>query len=130
MLAAGLAFRRPIGIPVAIFFLGCAYALRLLAEEDTLDQRAPLVAAAFFLIAELSYWALELREAVADEAGAYLRRTGLLAGMTLGVLALGIALLALVDAIRAGGTIVEGVGMAAAVAAVALLALSSRRTSP
>ena len=129
-LAAGLAFRRPIGIPIAIFFLGGAYALRLLAEEDTLDQRAPLVAATFFLIAELSYWGLELREAVAEEAGAYLRRIGLLAGMTLGVLVLGIALLALVDAIQVDGSIVEGVGIAAAVAAVALLALSSRRTAP
>jgi len=126
-LAAGLALRRPIGIPAAIFLLGAAYALRLLAEEDALDQRAPILAAALFATAELAYWSLELREGVADEAGAHLRRIGLLAGISLGTLALGIGLLALVAGIGTGGVAVEALGAAAAVATLALLALASRR---
>jgi hypothetical protein len=130
VLAAGLVLRLPIGIPVAIVLLGTAYAARLLAEEDALDGRAALVAASFFAIAELSYWSLELRDVVAEEPGAHLRRIGLLALMTLGALALGVALLALVDALATGGVAVEAIGVAAAVATLALLALASRRTAP
>ena len=126
-LAAGLALRRSIGIPAAIFLLGAAYALRLLAEEDALDQRAPILAAVLFATAELSYWSLELREGVADEAGAHLRRIGLLAGISLGILALGIGLLTLVAGVGTGGVAVEALGAAAAVATLVLLALASRR---
>jgi hypothetical protein len=130
ILAGGLVLRRPVGIPAAIFLLGASYTMRLLAEEEALDLRAPLIAAAFFALAELSYWSLELRQGIADEAGTQLRRIGLISGLTLGVLALGIALLALVDGVRTGGPAVEALGVAAAVAALALLAFSSRRTEP
>lgn len=114
------------GVPAAIGLLGLAYALRLLAEEDALDERAPLVAGALIAVAELSYWSLELRESVAEEAGAHLRRLGLVAVTTLGALALGVVLLALVDGVRAGGLAVEAIGVAAAVATLALVALASR----
>ena len=127
-LAAALLLRRPVGIPVAILLLGAAYAMRLLAEEDTLDQRATLVAAALYAVAELSYWSLELRDTVVEEPGAYLRRVGLLAGMTVGALALGLALLSLVALLETGGVAAEAVGVTAAVATLALLALASRRT--
>ena len=51
----------------------------VLGFEDALDTRAPLVAGALFVVAELGYWSLELRGAVADEPGTYLRRVALLA---------------------------------------------------
>ena len=50
--------------------------------------------------------------------------------MTVGVLALGIALLSLVDVLQAGGVAAEAVGVIAAVATLALLTLASRRTQP
>ncbi len=100
-----------------------------LVEEDALDQLAPILDAVLFATAELSYWSLELREGVADEAGAHLRRIGLLAGISLGILALGIGLLALVAGLGPRGALVEVVGAASAVAVLSLLALSSRRTS-
>jgi hypothetical protein len=114
---------------LAILSLGLAYALRILSGEDTLDGRAPVVAVALFLTAELCYWALELRSTVAEEAGAYLRRIGLLAASALGVLVLGIALLALVEAVQSGGVAVDALGAAAAVATLAFLALASRRSA-
>lgn len=126
-LVAGLVLRRPVGVPLAILFLGLAYALRLLVEEDTLDQSAAFVAAGLYATAELSYWSLELRSVLAEEAGAYVRRVGLLAGMTVGALALGIVLLALVDVLQTGGVAAEAVGVLAAVVTLALLALASRR---
>ena len=127
-LTAALVLRRPAGVALAIFVLGLAYAVRLLSEDDALDGRAPLVAAALYATAELAYWSLDLGSAVAEEAGAYLRRVGLLAALALATLVVGIALLALVDVAQTGGVGAEAVGVAAAVAAVGLLALASRRT--
>jgi hypothetical protein len=97
-------------------------------EGDALDLRAPLVAAALLAVAELGYWSLELRGAVADEPGAYLRRLALLAAELAGVTTAGVVLLAIVQGVETGGTAVDLLGAAAAVGALALLALASRRT--
>jgi hypothetical protein len=129
ILLAALVLRQAIGIPVAVFLLGTAYTVRLLAGAEVLDGRAPLVAAGLFALAELSYWSLELRDGVAAEAGAHLRRVGVVAGLTLGAVVLGAALLALVDVAGTRGLAVEALGVAAAVAALALLAFSPRRTT-
>jgi len=129
VLAAGLLLRIPAVVPVAIVLLGIGYAASLAVEDDALDARAPAIAAALFAAAELGYWSLELRDAVADEAGGYLRRLSLLAGLTLGVLVLGQLLLALVDVSERGGIAIEAIGVVAAVAALAIVALSTRRSS-
>ena len=127
VLAVGLLLWIPAAVPTAIVIVGVAYAAALAVRDDALDARAPVIAAILFAAAELGYWSLELRDAVADEPGAYLRRLGLLAGLTLGALALGQLLLALVDVSERGGIAIEAVGVVAAVAALAIVALSSRR---
>ncbi len=127
VLAAGLLLRIPASVPIAIVVVGVQYAGTLAAQGDALDARAPLYAAALFASAELGYWSLELRDAVSDEAGAYLRRLGLLSGLTLGALALGQLLLALVDVSERGGIAIEAVGVVAAVAALGIVAVASRR---
>ena len=129
ILLGAMVLRRPVGIPLAVFLLGTAYTVRLLASADVLDGGAPLVAAGLFALAELSYWSLELRAGIAAEAGAHLRRVGVFAGLTLGVVVLGVALLALVDVAGTHGVAVEVLGVAAAVATLGLLALPSRRAS-
>lgn len=129
LLAAGLAFRVALAIPVSVALLGLEYAGVLGLEEDTLDTRAPFVAGALLAVAELGYWSLELHGAVADEAGTYLRRVALLATLLLGVVAIGILLLALVEAVSARGGAIDVLGAAAAVAALALVALAARRTA-
>ena len=120
----------PAAIPAAIVVLGAGYAAMLAVEGDLLDTRAPVLAAALFAVAELGYWSLELREAVADEPGTYLRRLGLLSGLTLGALALGQLMLVLVDVSERGGIAIEAVGVVAAVAALAIVAASGRPTTP
>jgi hypothetical protein len=125
LLAGGLALRRPLAVPLAVLALGGGYAAALGLEGAALDGRAPVVAAALFLVAELGYWSLELRGAIAEEPGAYLRRVGLLSTLVLGTLAVGAGLLALVDAGEGVG--LEALGAAAAVAALALVALGARR---
>ena len=128
VLAGGLLLRIPASVPTAIVLVGIEYAATLAVEDSALDARAPVYAAALFAAAELGYWSLELRDAVADEPGLYLRPLGLLAGLTLGALALGQLLLALVDVSERGGIAIEAVGVVAAVAALAIVALSGRRS--
>jgi len=130
LLAGGLALRRPVSVPLALLALGAGYATSLGVEGAALDGRAPVLAAALFLLAELAYWSLELREAVVEEAGAYLRRIGLLSALALGALAVGAGLLAVVDAGERSGLALEALGAVAAVAALALVALTTRRPEP
>ena len=127
-LALGLAFRFALAIPVAVTLLGAEYVSLLGFEGEALDLRAPLVAGALYAVAELGYWSLELRGLVADEAGTYLRRLALLAGLVVTTLGLGVGLLSLVEAVSAGGPAVDVLGAIAAVGALALVALASRRT--
>ena len=127
VLAAGLLLRIPAAVPAAILVVGLEYAAALAVQDEQLDARAPVFAAALFAAAELGYWSLELRDVVADEPGAYLRRLGLLAALTLGALGLGQLLLALVDVSERGGIVLEAVGVVAAVAALAIVAVSARR---
>lgn len=126
LLAAGLVMRFAPALPVAVAILGSAYVALLGFEGDALDTRAPVVAAALLAVAELGYWSLELRRPVADEPGTSLRRLGVLAVLLGGVVALGVVLLVLVEAVSAGGPAVDLLGAVAAVGAVALLALAGR----
>ena len=129
VLAAGLALRIAMAVPVAVALLGAGYVMLLGFEGGGLDGRAPLVAAALLAVAELGYWSLELRGAVADEPGTYLRRLGLLAATLAGMTMIGVALLAVVESVDAGGVALDLVGAMAAVGAVALLALAARESS-
>jgi hypothetical protein len=129
LLAAGLGLRLPVTVPLAIAVLGAEYVAILGFEADALDTQAPLVAGALLAIAELAYWSLELRGAVVDEAGTYLRRVALLATLVVGVVGVGAIMLTLVEVIAAGGIAVDILGAAAAFGALGLLALAARRTA-
>jgi hypothetical protein len=128
LVVAGLAVGVALAVPVAVALLGTAYLALLGFEGDALDVRAPLVAAALLAVAELGYWSLELRGAVVDEPGAYLRRLALLAAELAGVTTAGVVLLAIVQGVETGGPAIDVLGAAAAIGALALLALASRRT--
>lgn len=128
LLAAGLLLRVPLAVPVAVVLLGAAYVALLGFERESLDTHAPLLAAALLGMAELGYWSLELRGAVTDEPGAYLRRVALLAAQLAGVTTAGVVLLAIVEGVEAGGAAIDVLGAVAATGALALLALAGRRT--
>jgi hypothetical protein len=128
LVTAALVLQIAPALPIAVAILGAEYVALLGFEGEALDTRAAVVAAALLAVAELGYWSLELRRAVADEAGTSLRRLALLASVLLGVLALGFVLLALVEAVAAGGPAVDALGAVAAVGALGLLALAARRT--
>jgi hypothetical protein len=129
LLAAGLALRFALAIPLAVALLGTEYVALLGVEGGPLDARAPLVGGALLCVAELGYWSLELRSAVADEAGTYLRRVALLAALLLGVTCAGVVLLSVVEAVSAEGAVFDLLGALAAVGALALVALAVRGTA-
>jgi hypothetical protein len=127
---AGLVPRLAFAIPLAVAFLGLEYALLLVYEGSALDTRAAFVAAALFAIAELAYFSLELRDAVADEPGTYLRRVSLVAALSVTVVAVGLGILALAEATGRGGAFLQLLGAVAAVGALALLARAARDARP
>ena len=128
VLAVGLVLNLPLTIPGAIAALGGAYIAILVFETDALDTRAPAVAATLLAVGELAYWSLDLKRPVADEPGTALRRLAVVALLLLGTLGLGVGVLALVEAVAAGGPAVDLAGALAAVGVLALLALAARRT--
>jgi hypothetical protein len=127
VLAAGLVLRWASTIPSALVLLGGGYALFLAVEDVALDLRAAAIAAVLLLIAELAYWSLELRANVTDEPGSYWRRIGMLALLGLGAMALSGGLLALVDVAGRGGLAIEIAGAGAALGALLVLLLLTRR---
>jgi hypothetical protein len=124
-LATAVASRRAFPIPLAVLALTLPYIGILTLEIESLDSRAALLAALLFGATELAYWSLELRGALMDEPGTYLRRVALIAGLVVGTFAGGTAVLALVEGFSARGPTVDALGAAAALAAVALLLLAA-----
>lgn len=124
-LATAVLARRPFPIPLAVLALALPYTAIVTLEIEELDSRAALVAALLFGSTELAYWSLELRGALTDEPGTYLRRVALVAGLMLGVFAGGTAVLALVEGFTARGPTIDAIGVAAALVVVGLLALAA-----
>jgi hypothetical protein len=127
LLLAALALRQPVAIPFSLALLAGPYVAVLGFEQESLDARAPVVAGLLYAVAELAYWSLELRGALAEEPGTYLRRVSLLSLLVLATVVGGTAILALVAEVAAGGTAVDVLGAAAALGALALLAFAAPR---
>jgi len=120
VLVAALALRLPGLIAPALILLGGEYAGLFLVREGTVDIRAPLYGAAFFLIAELAFAALELRAGTPDP-GLIHRRAAILAVLAFGGVVLGAVVLAAATLPLEGGLALEAIGVAAAVGLLVLV---------
>lgn len=126
VLAIALVLGWSVLVPWSVVSLGAAYAVSL-HGTDAIDSRAPVVGALLVLVAELAYWSVERRAPIGDEAGLHLRRAATVLATTAAAAAVGAALLT-ATAVPLGGSVAwDGLGLAAAAAAVATLALLSRR---
>jgi len=130
LVAVGLAARLTAAITVGLAVVGGTYATVLVVESAPLDRRAPIIAAALVLAAELGWWSLELRARIAPEAGSHLRTLARSLMLALGAYAVGAVLLALVDVARTSGLVIEGFGAAAAAALLAVALLVGRGRAP
>jgi hypothetical protein len=113
-------------LPWGFVGVGASYAVFLSLRPGAVDARAPLLAAAFFIGAELSFWSLE-RRPWPSEAEVVLRRLALLVSAGLATAIVGGVLLLVASGRRVGiGQDAAGVG--AAVLTVAVIAFLARRS--
>jgi hypothetical protein len=111
-------------LPWGLVGVGAGYAIFLSLRPETVDARAPVVAAAFFVAAELSFWSIERRR-WRSEGRVVFRRLALIgsAGLATGIVG---GLLLLITSGRRTGTGQEIAGVAAAVVILAVVALLVR----
>jgi hypothetical protein len=126
-LAYGLLRGRTWVVPWCLLLLGAAYGGSLFLPERGVDEDAPFVALGFVLLAELAYWALELRTPIAPEPGMFVRRAALVAAAASGGLV--VALLAIVATALplGGGVLWNAVGVLAAAGVLAVVARLAQR---
>jgi len=113
-------------LPWGFVGVGAAYALFLSLRPGTVDARAPIVGAAYFIAAELSFWSIE-RSGWRSERQVVVRRLGLLVSAGLATAIVG-GLLLLITSERRSGIGQEAAGVAAAVLTLAVIAVLARRS--
>jgi hypothetical protein len=126
LLAGGMAGRAQ-GAAWGIAALGAAYAGALAAGPPGLDPWAPAVAAGVVLAAEAGAWAAELREPARLDAAVVRARAVFLAGTAAAAAGIGLVLIAPGAGPELAGPLVTAAGVAAAVAAVAVIRTMARR---
>jgi hypothetical protein len=127
LMAVALVTRRPSALPVGLAGVGAAYALFLSLRTGTVDPRAPAVATALFVAAELGFWACERSSAHAEPA-VLIRRIARLAAAALLTALVGSLVLGLTTGVG-GGVALEAAGVAAATLTVAAIAVLASRSS-
>ena len=113
-------------LPWGFVGVGAGYAVFLSLRAGTVDARAPLLAAAFFVGVECSFWSID-RRSWRSERQVVLRRVVLLSLAGLATAILG-GLLLLVASVRGAGVGYEAAGVVGAVLTLAVVAFLVRRS--
>jgi hypothetical protein len=113
-------------LPWGFVGVGAGYAVFLSLRAGSVDARAPLLAAAFFIGTELSFWSIERRN-WRSEGQVVARRVALLFSAGLATAIVG-GLLLLLTSGRGIGIGYEAAGVVAAVLTLAVIALLARRS--
>jgi len=114
--------------PFGIALVGASYGVFVAIDNGAVDPRAPAVAAALYVAAELGYWSLE-RSPSRSERLVLLRRVASLAAAA-AVTALAGSFILVLATGASGGVGLEAAGVGAAVLAVAAIArLAASRAS-
>jgi hypothetical protein len=109
----------------AAVLIGGEYAVALLLRDEAIDPWAPVYAGGLLLLAELGYWALE--RPIPPEPGLARRRAWLLAAMVVTAGGVAAVVLAVSEIAGEGGVFLQLLGVAAAVAVLALVVVYARR---
>ena len=120
ILTVGVVFRLAPAIPWAVMLVGAGY-LATRAGSDVVDGWAAAVGAALLLAAELAAWSIDHDARFRSERGLVLRRVGMLGGLIVVALVADFLLLATAAVSTTAGLLLAAVGVAAAVAAVAIV---------
>ncbi|HZD69144.1 MAG TPA: hypothetical protein VFA45_09590, partial [Actinomycetes bacterium] len=122
----GAAWRWAALVPTAVGVLVAEYVVSLHHRGGPVDARAPLFAAGYLLLAELAHWSSEAHPQVRDERAVLGRRLAVLAGLTLGTMALGGLILLAAGLPLAGSLARLTLGVTAATVTLALIASLTR----
>jgi hypothetical protein len=124
LLALGLVGPLPSLLPWPLVILAAAYAWKL--GGGGVDQWAPVYAGGLLVVAELAYWSIELRGRAQDAERLTERRAALIATLALVAVGAGGLVLAATSLRIGSGVVTDLLGVAAAVAAVAVVAALAR----
>jgi hypothetical protein len=125
VLALGLVRREPAAVTGAVAALGAAWTVSAWSRGLDAPAATAVVAAGVVVVAELAFVALE-QLPVADEGELVARRVSGIFGRAAGAIALAAVLLAVLGLHATGGLALEAVGIAAAIAVLALLLVLAR----
>jgi len=127
MLCIGLAARWSAALAAGIALLGAEQAFRLATGPSSVDPWTPVYAAGLLLTAELAWWSIEQRVPAWSQPGVALRRLLVIVALCAAGAALAALIVVAAGSPLEGGVGLELVGVAAAVAAVAVVAALARR---
>jgi hypothetical protein len=119
-LACGLVVRRMGPVPWAVVVLGSAYVVARI-DHETVDGWAAVVGTALLVTAELASWSIEHDSRIHEERAVLQRRIATLVALAAGALLLNVLVVASAAFSGSSGLLLASVGVAAAVAAVAVL---------
>jgi hypothetical protein len=111
-------------LPWALALAGAEYAVYLVIQKGTIDASAPVYAAGLLVAAELAYWSLE--RPVPSHEALVPRRISLVLAACLAAGGVGGVILTMAELSISGGLVLEILGVAAAVGALALVATLAR----
>ena len=120
LLGLGLVLRWPMTIPWSVLLVGGGY---LLAREGNsiVDGWAAVIGVLLLLAAELASWSIEHDARIEAETSLVVRRIATLAGLVAAALLVNFLLLAAAGVSASSGVLLAAVGVAAAVASVAVV---------
>jgi len=120
LLVAGLLLRLPFAIPWSILLVAAAY---LVGREGSsvVDGLAAVVGVLLLLSAELGFWSIEHDARIRTEPSLALRRVTIIGALVCGALLVDFILLGTAAVSASAGVLLAAVGVAAAVAAVAIV---------
>ena len=119
-LAAGIVIRLPLAVPWAVGLAGAGYVIGR-EHHAVVDGWASAVGAGLLLAAELAAWSIEHDARIREERTMVVRRVLLLAALVGGAALLGFVLVAAAAVSASTGIALTAVGVAAAVASVAVM---------
>ncbi|HEY2938737.1 MAG TPA: hypothetical protein VGJ27_02910 [Gaiellaceae bacterium] len=125
-LCLGLAARWSAALAFGVAVLGAEHAVRLATGASRVDPWTPLYAAGFLLAAELAWWSIEPRVPAWSEYGTTARRLGVIVAACAGGTVLSALVVLAAGAPLHGGLALELVGVVAATAALAVVAVVAR----
>jgi hypothetical protein len=120
VLAAGIAIRLPAAVPWSVGLAGAGYLIAR-AHHAVVDGWATAVGAGLLLAAELAAWSIDDDRRIREERALVVRRAVTLVALVSGSALVGFVLIGATAITTARGTALTAVGVAAAVAAVAVV---------